>query len=237
MVQENTPPPSPSEAIMDLSDNDDDDVGEPLEVIDLDELEEGIEEEVDDDGEDELEDGGDETIQEEIEDNSILKFTEHSGKFNVKNLLNYLVSIIIKKFFYPSDSVFCVDVQPGNDDPVVASGGQDDTCYLWSLKTGKVLKKLENFKDSVVHVKFNFNGSYLAVADMAGTIYVIKMSPNIVQEPVFSFETGDVTWLDWHPGANVLFAGTVDSSLWMWKIPSELCFEFFHEIYFTKKYF
>ena len=80
MVQENTPPPSPSEAIMDLSDNDDDDVGEPLEVIDLDELEEGIEEEVDDDGEDELEDGGDETIQEEIEDNSILTFTEHSGK-------------------------------------------------------------------------------------------------------------------------------------------------------------
>ena len=92
MVQENTPPPSPSEAIMDLSDNDDDDVGEPLEVIDLDELMEG-EEEVDDedeldDGEDELEDGVsrtvinrvDDTIQEEIEDNSILKFTEHSGK-------------------------------------------------------------------------------------------------------------------------------------------------------------
>ena len=89
MVQENTPPPSPSEAIMDLSDNDDDDVGEPLEVIDLDELEE----EVDDDGEDELEDGVNETIQEEIEDNSILKFTEHSGKFNVKILLNIFLNI------------------------------------------------------------------------------------------------------------------------------------------------
>ena len=91
MVHENTPPPSPSEAILDLSDNDDDDVGEPLEVIDLDELMEG-EEEDDDDGEDELEDEledgvsrtvinrVDDTIQEEIEDNSILKFTEHSGK-------------------------------------------------------------------------------------------------------------------------------------------------------------
>ena len=94
MVQENTPPPSPSEAVLDLSDNDDDDVGEPLEVIDLDELMEGAEED-DDDGEDELDDGEDEledgvsrtvinrvddTIQEEIEDNSILKFTEHSGK-------------------------------------------------------------------------------------------------------------------------------------------------------------
>ena len=78
MGQENTPPPSPSEAIMD----DDDDVGEPLEVIDLDELEEqGLVEEVEDDGEDELEDGADDNvIQEEIEDNSILKFEEHSGK-------------------------------------------------------------------------------------------------------------------------------------------------------------
>ena len=78
MGQENTPPPSPSEAIMD----DDDDVGEPLEVIDLDELEEqGLVEEVEDDGEDELEDGADDDIiQEEIEDNSILTFTEHSGK-------------------------------------------------------------------------------------------------------------------------------------------------------------
>ena len=78
MGQENTPPPSPSEATMD----DDDDVGEPLEVIDLDELEEqGLVEEVEDDGEDELEDGADDdVIQEEIEDNSILKFEEHSGK-------------------------------------------------------------------------------------------------------------------------------------------------------------
>ena len=124
-------------------------------------------------------------------------------------------------FFFPSDAVFCVDIQPDSEDPIVASGGQDDRCYLWNLKSGKVLKKLENFKDSVVHVKFNFNGSFLAVADMAGTIYVLKTLPNIVQEPVWSFETGDITWLDWHPGANVLFAGTEDSSLWMWKIPSK----------------
>ncbi len=27
-------------------------------------------------------------------------------------------------------------------------------------------------------------------------------------------------WLSWHDGTNVLFATTVDSELWMWKIPS-----------------
>ena len=122
--------------------------------------------------------------------------------------------------------MFCVDIQPENNlsclpCPVVATGGQDDTCFLWALNNGTVLKKLQSFKDSVAHVKFNHNGSYLAVADMAGTVYVLKMLPNIVEEPVWSFETGDITWLDWHPGSNVLFAGTEDSSLWMWKIPSE----------------
>merc|ERR1712029_1293565 len=55
---------------------------------------------------------------------------------------------------------------------------------------------------------------------MAGNIIVLKVLPNLVQEPVWSFESGDISWLDWHPGANVLFAGTDDSSFWMWKIPS-----------------
>ncbi len=40
------------------------------------------------------------------------------------------------------------------------------------------------------------------------------------KEVAFEFETGDITWLGWHPGANVLFVGTEDSQLWMWKIPS-----------------
>ena len=192
MGEDNTPPASPSNEIMDMLEPDEDEL---VEVIDLDENE-PID---DDDNDDENNVEGaasQDVIPEEVHDNSDLVFKEHT------------------------DAVFCVDIQPDSEDPLVASGGQDDTCYLWNLKSGKVMKKLDNFKDSVVHVKFNFNGTYLAVADMAGTIYVLKTLPNITQEPVWSFETGDITWLDWHPGANVLFAGTEDSSLWMWKIPS-----------------
>ena len=118
--------------------------------------------------------------------------------------------------------MFCIDVQPVSEKPLVASGGEDDICYIWDLETGEVKQKLTNFKDSVTHVKFNQDGSYLAVADMSGMVMVLKVLPNLVQEPVWSFETGDISWLDWHPGQkSVLFAGTDDSSFWMWKIPSK----------------
>ena len=40
---------------------------------------------------------------------------------------------------------------------------------------------------------------------------------------VWSFEVGDITWLSWHPMANVLFCGTADSEMWMWKIPGGEC--------------
>ena len=36
----------------------------------------------------------------------------------------------------------------------------------------------------------------------------------------FSFEVGDILWLRWHQVAHVLFCGTTDSEMWMWKIPS-----------------
>ena len=105
------------------------------------------------------------------------------------------------------------------------------------LESGEVKQKLTDFKDSVTHVKFNHDGSYLAVADMSGLIIVLKVLPNLDKEPVWSFETGDMSWLDWHPGANVLFAGTADSSFWMWKIPSEYYWQHFYIVVLGMTYF
>ena len=118
--------------------------------------------------------------------------------------------------------VFCVTVQPkdSEEDLKVASGGEDDCCVLWDLKSGTVSHRWNNFKDSVTQVKFNSDGSLLAMADMSGVIQVVKVLPSLNKEPIWSFETSDLTWLDWHPSINVLFAGTDDSSFWMWKIPS-----------------
>jgi len=32
-----------------------------------------------------------------------------------------------------------------------------------------------------------------------------------------------VQWMEWHPQAHVLLAGTADGNSWMWKIPSGDC--------------
>ena len=195
MGGENTPPASPREEINEmLEDNDDEELLEEgaVEVIDLDEELEGM--------------GWDQEDQDDPipeEGNSSLILTHH------------------KK------SVFCVSVQQQrgdtsdvDDNLKVATGGEDDCCYLWDLKTGAVSHKWDNFKDSVTQVRFNSDGSLLAMADMSGLIQVVKVLPNLNAEPLWSFETSDLTWLDWHPSINVLFAGTDDSSFWMWKIPS-----------------
>jgi len=198
MGKEDTPPASPMSNIEDLIEEDGE-INEEgaLEVIDLDEVLGLDDDDEEEDEEIEMNDNEEGSmIVQDVKDNSTFVFKEHTK------------------------SVFCIDIQPKVEKPLVASGGEDDICYIWDLETGQVKQKLDNFKDSVTHVKFNHDGSYLAVADMAGNIIVLKVLPNLVQEPVWSFESGDISWLDWHPGANVLFAGTDDSSFWMWKIPS-----------------
>jgi len=198
MAKEDTPPASPMSNIEDLIEEDGE-INEEgaLEVIDLDEVLGLDDDDEEEDEEIEMNDNEEGSmIVQDVKDNSTFVFKEHTK------------------------SVFCIDIQPKVEKPLVASGGEDDICYIWDLETGQVKQKLDNFKDSVTHVKFNHDGLYLAVADMAGNIIVLKVLPNLVQEPVWSFESGDISWLDWHPGANVLFAGTDDSSFWMWKIPS-----------------
>lgn len=37
------------------------------------------------------------------------------------------------------------------------------------------------------------------------------------------FSLGSPQWLEWHPCAPVLLAGTDDGNVWMWKIPSGDC--------------
>ena len=68
--------------------------------------------------------------------------------------------------------MFCVDIQPNAESPLVASGGEDDTFYLWNMSDGKVIMGETDFKDSVVHVKFNNDGTFVAAADMSGVIKV-----------------------------------------------------------------
>jgi len=187
-----TPPPSPG-----FGEGEEEeellDEGEALEVIDLDEVA-GLNDD-DDEGEfdEDMEEEEGSSVPPPV-DNSALVFSKHEK------------------------AVFNGDFHPKSE--VCVTGGEDDKAYVWNWKTGEVLLETPAFKDSVVFTKFNKDGSLLAIADMAGTIKVQKMNGNVCKEVVWEFETSDITWLEWHPGANVLFATTDDSELWMWKIPS-----------------
>ena len=116
-------------------------------------------------------------------------------------------------------SVFCVAVSPTNNDLIV-SGGEDDKGYITKMSTDEVLHELGNHKDSVICCGFNSDGKLVMTADMSGTIIVRNTED---KKSVWDFDCGDLEWCEWHPKANVIFGGTADGDIYMWKIPSGDC--------------
>ena len=226
-----TPPSSPS-----VNESIDDEVLEEdiVEVIDLDES-----------------DDGDDTNLDDLEADQ-MSFDDETEGLNLQaaeggSLQTKIVEVNSDVVFSRHEkSVFTCDISPNIDIPLAVSGGEDDRAFIWDWRTGKFISELgtsqeaspSNFKDSVVFVRFNKDGSLVAAADMSGIVKVWRIpklsrlstdgistdcqwTNNIKTEPLWTFETSDISWLCWHIGAqNVLFAGTEASELWMWKVPS-----------------
>ncbi|XP_016329042.1 angio-associated migratory cell protein [Sinocyclocheilus anshuiensis] len=116
-------------------------------------------------------------------------------------------------------SVFCVSLDPVSNSLAV-TGGEDDRAFVWSVSDGDVLLECTGHKDSVTCAAFSCDSKLVVSADMSGLIKVWKVEN---KEEIWSFEVGDLEWLEWHPCAPVLLAGTADGNVWMWKIPSGEC--------------
>lgn len=114
--------------------------------------------------------------------------------------------------------VFCCDLSPTGN--LAVTGGQDDMAFVWNIQTGQTELKCEGHKDSVSHAFFNQDGSLVATADMSGIIQVWKISNKNL---VWSYTMGDLSWMKWHHGANVLLAGAVSGEVYIWRIPSGDC--------------
>uniref|UniRef100_A0ACB8G2A2 Uncharacterized protein n=1 Tax=Sphaerodactylus townsendi TaxID=933632 RepID=A0ACB8G2A2_9SAUR len=116
-------------------------------------------------------------------------------------------------------SVFCVRIDPKTN-TLAVTGGEDDKAYVWCLSDGELLFECSGHKDSVTCAGFSHDSTFVATGDMSGLIKVWRVD---TKEEIWSFEVGDLEWMEWHPQAHVLLAGTADGNSWMWKIPSGEC--------------
>ncbi|KAK0162756.1 hypothetical protein PV327_006507 [Microctonus hyperodae] len=115
-------------------------------------------------------------------------------------------------------SVFCGSLT--NDGKIAVTGGEDDVAYLWDTLSGEIIHKCTGHEDSVFFAEFNHDFTYLATGDMKGIIKVWRMRDKAI---VWDYNMGDASWMRWHNLANVLFAGSVEGEIYMWKIPSGEC--------------
>ncbi|NWT63827.1 AAMP protein, partial [Prunella himalayana] len=122
-------------------------------------------------------------------------------------------------FSLHSDSVFCVSLDPKTN-TLAVTGGEDDKAFVWRVSDGELLFECSGHKDSVTCAGFSHDSVFVATGDMSGLIKVWRVD---AKEEVWSFEVGDLEWMEWHPQAHVLLAGTADGNTWMWKIPSGDC--------------
>ncbi|KAJ3855034.1 ribosome biogenesis protein Sqt1 [Lentinula lateritia] len=133
-----------------------------------------------------------------VEDNSVQSFPNHQS------------------------SVFAVAVHPTQ--PLAVSGGEDDLGYIWDITDGEVIVKLTGHSDSVVCVGWSYDGEIVSTGGMDGKI---RLWRRVGKEHYRSWEfltelqgPDEVMFLKWHPKGNVLLAGSNDTTLWLWQLPT-----------------
>ncbi|KAH8994940.1 ribosome biogenesis protein Sqt1 [Lactarius akahatsu] len=138
---------------------------------------------------------GDEII---WEDNSIRHFAGHEGP------------------------VYAVAAHPTA--PVAASGGGDDFGYIWDVTDGETIVKLTGHADSVTATAFSSDGEMVSTGGMDGRVRVWRrVGTDDFKTWEFLTELqgpDEVMWLRWHPKGPVLLAGSNDSTVWLWQLPS-----------------
>ncbi|OSD06553.1 ribosome biogenesis protein Sqt1 [Trametes coccinea BRFM310] len=119
-------------------------------------------------------------------------------------------------------SVFAVSTHPSA--PLAASGGEDDLGYIWDIMTGDELVKLTGHTDSVTSTAFSADGELVATGGMDGKVRIWR---RVGKEDYRTWEfltelsgPDEVMWLRWHPKGNVLLAGSNDTTVWLWQLPS-----------------
>jgi ribosome assembly protein SQT1 len=126
------------------------------------------------------------------------------------------------------EPVYSLDVHP-LDKTFIVTGGGDDVGrifkYVQMEEEVQLVAELGGHTDSVIAVKFNFDGSLVATAGMDG---LIKIWNGLTGAPVHSLEgANEIVWIDWHPKGSVIAAGAEDGTVWMWNASTGICMHVF----------
>lgn len=168
------------------------------------------------DGDDviEIPDDGDHPMDED-EDNSDGGETAGPSRLSAENNS-------VQDFQSHDGSVFCVACHP--TEPLAATGGEDDVGYIWDITDGEIVEKLNGHTDSVTSIAWSADGEMIATGGMDGKI---RLWRRVGKESyrIWEFLTelqgpDEVMFLRWHPRGPVLLAGSNDSTLWLWQLPS-----------------
>ncbi|KAG2146190.1 ribosome biogenesis protein Sqt1 [Suillus bovinus] len=134
----------------------------------------------------------------DVKDNSLQHFTTHNG------------------------SVFAISCHP--TEPLAVSGGEDDLGYIWDITDGEVIVKLTGHVDSVCSASFSSDGQMVATGGMDGKVRIWRrVGTTDFRNWEFLTELqgpDEVILLRWHPRGTILLAGSNDSTVWLWQLPS-----------------
>lgn len=153
---------------------------------------------MDDDDNDDGPQGDDDQEMGDVEDTSEQRFSQHQG------------------------SVFSISGHP--TEPLAVSGGEDDVGYIWDITDGEIVAKLTGHTDSVTCTGFSADGEYVSTGGMDGKVRIWRRvgKENYKRWEFLTELLGpdEVMWLRWHPKGTVLLAGSNDTTVWLWQLPS-----------------
>jgi ribosome assembly protein SQT1 len=96
--------------------------------------------------------------------------------------------------------------------------------YIWDITDGEVIVKLTGHTDSVTCTAWSADGELVSTGGMDGKVRTWR---RVGKDNYRSWEfltelqgPDEVMFLKYHPKGNILLAGSNDSTLWLWQLPS-----------------
>lgn len=126
-----------------------------------------------------------------------------------------------------TENVYCVAINPVNPMQFMTGGG-DDRGFLWQISGEAAVVssvELKGHTDTVSNVGFSADGTLAATAGFDGKIKIWSAATG--EEKMCLEGPEDIEWMTWHGKGNVILAGSLDSTVWMWFATTGECMRVF----------